>query len=170
MTPIYRGGGSIGFLAACRSGWLIARNPEQPAHCVFAQVKNNLAPPQPSLAYQVEKGESEVVSLSWLGPTDWTATQLLAGVPRNPHRRLTPRERAREFLEGFLRDGPRTSRDIWSAALPLGLTERTLERVKQELSIRSIRVCPDGQRLSYWLLPSQESPASAKRFVLDLDY
>ncbi len=169
-SPIYRGGGSIGFLAACRSGWLIARDPEQPAHCVLAQVKNNLAPPQPSLAYQVDKGESEVLSLSWLGPTDWTAAQLLAGVPRNPPRRLTPRERAREFLEGFLRDGPRTSRDIWSAALPLGLTERTLERVKQELSIRSVRVCPDGQRLSYWLLPGQELPASAKRFVVDLDY
>ena len=125
---------------------------------------------EPSLAYQVDKGESEALSLSWLGPTDWTAAQLLAGVPRNPPRRLTPRERAREFLEGFLRDGPRTSRDIWSAALPLGLTERTLERVKQELSIRSVRVCPDGQRLSYWLLPGQELPASAKRFVADLDY
>jgi putative DNA primase/helicase len=169
-SPIYRGGGSIGFLAACRSGWLIARDPEQPAQCVFAQVKNNLAPPQPSPAYQVDKGESKVLSLSWLGPTDWTAAQLLAGVSRNPPRRLTPRERAREFLEGFLRDGPRTSRDIWNAALPLGLTERTLDRVKQELSIRSVRVCPDGQRLSYWLLPGQELPASTRRFLVDLDY
>lgn len=169
-SPIYRGGGSIGLLAACRSGWLIARDPEQPAHCVLAQVKNNLAPPQPSLAYQVEKGEAEVLSLSWLGPTDWTAAQLLAGVPRNPPRRLSPRECAREFLEGFLRDGPRTSRDIWTAALPLGLTERTLERVKQELAIRSVRVYSDGQRLSYWLLPGQEVPESVRRGVLDLDY
>jgi putative DNA primase/helicase len=169
-SPIYRGGGSIGLLAACRSGWLIARDPEQPAHCVLAQVKNNLAPPQPSLAYQVEKGEAEVLSLSWLGPTEWTAAQLLAGVPRNLPRRLLPRERAREFVEGFLRDGPRTSRDIWTAALPLGLTERTLERVKHELAIRSVRVWADGQRLSYWLLPGQELPESAKRCVLDLDY
>lgn len=168
--PLYRGGGSIGFLAACRSGWLIARNPEQPDECVLAQVKNNLAPPQPSLVYQVKKSESKIVSLSWLGPTDWTAAQLLAGVPRNPPWRLTPRERASEFLEGFLRDGPRTSRDIWHAALPLGLTERTLERAKQELSIRSVRVCPDGQRMSYWLLPGQVLPESAKQFVFDLDY
>jgi hypothetical protein len=169
-APIYRGGGSIGLLAACRSGWLIARNPEQPAQCVLAQIKNNLAPPQPSLAYQVETGEAKDLSLSWLGLTDWTAAQLLAGVPRNPPRRLTPREEAREFLEGFLRDGPRTSRDIWQAALPLGLTERTLQRAKQELSIRSVRVFPDAQRLVYWLLPGQELPASVKNFVLDLDY
>jgi hypothetical protein len=169
-SPIYRGGGSIGLLAACRSGWLIARNPEQPAQCVLAQVKNNLAPPQPSLAYRVDTKESKVLSLSWLGPTDWTAAQLLAGVPRNRPRRLTPREQARDFLQGFLRDGPRTSRDIWHAALPKGLTERTLERAKQELSIRSVRVYPDGQCMSYWLLPGQELPPSVKRFVLDLDY
>ena len=169
-SPIYRGGGSIGLLAACRSGWLIARHPEQPAHCVLAQVKNNLAPPQPSLAYQVEKGEAEVLSLSWLGPTDWTAAQLLAGVARNPPRRLSPRECGREFLEGFLRDGPRTSRDIWTAALPLGLTERTLERVKQDLAVHSVRVWADGQRLSYWLLPGQEVPESVRPGVLDLDY
>ena len=168
-SPIYRGGGSIGFLAACRSGWLIARDPEQSAHCVLTQVKNNLAPPQPSLAYQVESGESEALSLSWLGPTDWTAAQLLAGTPRNPPQHLSPRECAREFLEGFLRDGPRTSRDIWNAALPLGLTERTLERVKQELAIRSVRVCPPGQRLSYWLLPGQELPKTVKGFQFDLN-
>jgi hypothetical protein len=168
-SPIYRGGGSIGLLAACRSGWLIARDPEQPAHCVLAQVKNNLAPPQSNLAYRVEKCEAEVLTLSWLGPSDWSAAQLLAGVPRNPPRRLLPRERAREFLEGFLRDGPRTSRDIWTAALPLGLTERTLERVKQELAIRSVRLWADGQHLSYWLLPGQELPKTVKGFAFDLN-
>jgi hypothetical protein len=167
-SPLYRGGGSIGLLAVCRSGWLIARNPEQPALCVLAQLKNNLAPPQPSLAYQVQSGEAGALSLAWLGPTDWTAAQLLAGVPRNPPRRLTPRERGREFLEGFLRDGPRTARDIWAAALPLGLTERTLERVKQELAIRSVRAyANDGQRHSYWLLPGQELPKNVHSFDLN---
>src|SRR5262245_50743113 len=43
---LYRGGGSIAFLGACRSGWLIARDPQAPSQCVLAQVKNNLAPPQ----------------------------------------------------------------------------------------------------------------------------
>jgi len=117
----------------------------------------------------VETGESEVLSLSWLGPTDWTAAQLLVGVPRISPRRLSPRERAREFLECFLRDGPRTSRDIWTAALPLGLTERTLERVKHELAIRSVRVWADGQRLSYWLLPGQALPKTVKGFEFDLN-
>jgi hypothetical protein len=42
---VYRGGGSTGLLGACRSGWLIARNPQQPERRVLAQVMNNLAAP-----------------------------------------------------------------------------------------------------------------------------
>jgi AAA domain len=50
---LYRGGGSIGLLAACRSGWLIGRDPHVPERRILAQVKNNLAGPQPSLAYEL---------------------------------------------------------------------------------------------------------------------
>jgi hypothetical protein len=64
LSPLYRGGGSIGLVAACRSGWLIARNPEQPAQCVLAQLKNNLAPPQPSLAYQMPAGDAAPLALT----------------------------------------------------------------------------------------------------------
>ncbi|HWG41633.1 MAG TPA: AAA family ATPase [Gemmataceae bacterium] len=167
-SPVYRGGGSIGFLAACRSGWLIARDPDQPAHCVLAQIKNNLAPPQPSLAYQVQSNESAVLSLSWLGPSDRTAAQLLAPVARSPAP-LTPRDRACAFLQSFLREGPRTSRDIWPEAQRQGLTERTLDRAKRELAIRSVRVWAEGRRISYWLLPGQELPESVKGSQLDLN-
>jgi hypothetical protein len=104
---------------------------------------------------------------SHLGIT--TSGQLLAGVPRNVPRRLSVRERVREFLEGFLRDGPRTARDIWAAALPLGFTERTLERVKQELAIRSIRAYAEGHRHSYWLLPGQELPKNVYGIEFDVN-
>jgi len=54
---VYRGGGSIGFLGMCRSGWLAARDPHVSERCVLAQVKNNLAAPQPSLAYRVDAAQ-----------------------------------------------------------------------------------------------------------------
>ena len=53
---LYRGGGSIGFLAACRSAFLFARDPDDPHRAVMAQIKNNLAPPQISLTYRVQAG------------------------------------------------------------------------------------------------------------------
>ena len=140
QSPLYRGGGSIGILAACRSAWLIARNPDLPSQCVMAQVKNNLAPPQPSLAYQIQTANAVPLSLNWLGPTEYTAAQLLAGTPLHPPRTPVPREVAGAFLDDFLMDGPRTSREIWPEALRRGLTERTVARAKQELSVRTVRV------------------------------
>lgn len=153
---VYRGGGSIGFVGACRSGWLVARDPYAPGRCVLAQVKNNLAPPQPSLAYVITPNESGPPTLSWAGPTAWTADQLLAsGAGMAP---ATRRDRACDFLAAYLADGPRTSREVWSAAREQELSRRTLERAKQELAVRSVRVYEGGKPRSYWLLKGQQLP------------
>src|SRR5439155_15801283 len=66
---LYRGAGSIGLVAVCRSAWLVAADPEAPARRVMAQVKNNLAPPQPSLAYEVRAADGAPPAVAWLGPS-----------------------------------------------------------------------------------------------------
>lgn len=152
----YRGGGSIGFLAACRSGWLIAPEPHVPHRRVLAQVKNNLAPPQPSLAYEIVAQEGAPPSLSWLGVSPLTADQLLEGAATAEYG--GPRDRAKEFLTDFLEDGARTVREIWATAEEQGVSWRTLRRAKQDLQIRSQRVRVDDQLLHYWLLRGQELP------------
>jgi hypothetical protein len=153
---LYRGSGSIAFQAACRSGWLVARDPHAPAQCVLAQVKNNLAPPQPSLAYCVQEQEKASPLLSWLGPHPLTADQLLAGTHSRPASR--PIHRARAFLRAFLARGPRTTRDIWAAARERGFTRATLDRAKGQLEIRAQWTSRDGRPVSYWLLPAQKLP------------
>jgi hypothetical protein len=156
--PLYRGGGSIAFIGACRSGFLIARDPSDPALRVLAQVKNNLAPPQPSLAYTLTPRPGEPPKLTWLGPVERTAAQLLGGaaMPRG-----VPRDRARDFLSEFLEDGPRTGQ-VWHAARERGLSQRTLARAKAELGIRSGRIYQAGEPTTYWLLQHQEVPAPGK--------
>jgi hypothetical protein len=152
---IYRGGGSIAFVGTCRSGWLIARDPCQPERCILVQMKHNLAAAQPSLAYRITTQENGPPLLSWLGTSAWTADQLLSsggGVD------ATQRDRASDFLATFLADGPRTSRDIWSAALEQDVAKRTIERAKVELDIRSMVVGSGPNRRSYWLLPGQSLP------------
>jgi hypothetical protein len=153
---IYRGGGSIGFLGVCRSGWLIARDPVQTERCVLAQVKNNLAAAQPSLAYRVTPHEPDPPTLDWLGISAWTADQLLAGGACPAP--AAQRDRARDLLAALLADGPRTSREVWAAAQGHDLSERTIERAKHELAIRSVLVGAGAARLSYWLLPGQQLP------------
>jgi AAA domain len=167
---LYRGLGSIGLVAACRSAWLAAADPRAEGHGVLAQVKNNLAPAQPSLAFEVRQAGEAGPSIAWLGPTDWTADALLAAAGARPAR-LGPREQACQFLLEALHDGPRTSRELWAEARRLGLSERTLLRAaRKELDMRLIRRCEDGKTVSYWLLPGQHlAPAAAPAEENELD-
>jgi hypothetical protein len=155
---LYRGGGSIGFMGACRSAWLLARDPNVPSRRVLAQLKNNLAAPQPSLSFSFSDPAEVAPTLTWHGRCAWDADGLLAGALRGSA--LTrPRQRARDFLVANLEDGPRTSRELWELAQEQGLSERTLDRARIELQARTQRVFVDGKVVSYWLLPGQELPA-----------
>ena len=157
QSSLYRGGGSIGFQGACRSSWLLAVEPGMPTHRVLAQVKNNDAPPQASLAYELVSTPGQPPTLNWLNssPSPWSADRLLA----EAHRSAAPRVRAREFLTLFLKDGPRSSQEIWPAARDQGLRQRTMRRAKAELGIQTKRLWSSGTLLSYWMLPGQEPPS-----------
>jgi hypothetical protein len=157
-SALYRGGGSIGIIGACRSAWLAARDPAEPERCLLAQVKNNLAPLQPTLTYVVDAPGTAKARVKWLGASPWTADQVLATAAKSaPQIRLV--ELAGEFLLEALKGGPRTSRELWPMAQARGLRARTLRRAKLALDISSVRVWADGKRLSYWMLPGQQLPA-----------
>jgi hypothetical protein len=156
---LYRGGGSIGIVGACRSAWLFAADPVVAGRRVMAPVKNNLAPDQPSLAYELPTREADPLAVVWLGQSNWSANQLLT--PQHADRPAAQRDRACDFLAEVLGQGPRTSREIWAEALKQGVAEHTLRRAKGVLEVRSVRVWADGQRLSYWLLPGQQLPQAA---------
>jgi hypothetical protein len=157
-NPLYRGLHSIGIAAVCRSVWQFAPDPSDAGRLVMAQVKNNLGPPQPSLAYALPTDPAAPLTVNWLGTTPLTARQLLAGPSRDTV--AMPRDRACAFLEELLADGPRTSREVWEAARAEGLSERTLCRAKKEVPVRSVRLRRDGALVSYWLLDGQEVPTS----------
>jgi hypothetical protein len=125
-------------------------------------VKNNLAPAQPSLAFEVVAEAGASPTLRWHGPSPWRAAQLLADEPR-PAPGMA-RERAKDFLSAFLKGGPRTSHEVWAAVQAEGLSERTLNRAKEDLSIRSERVRNGGAQLSYWLLENQYLPGEDVEF------
>jgi hypothetical protein len=168
---LYRGGGSIGLLAACRSAWLIVEDPENSANRVLAQIKNNVGPPQPSLGYSILAGPEQTPTIAWLpGFRPFEADDLLARLGSS-RAFSSPFARASNFLKDFLRDGPKTSREIWTAAGEFDLSKRTLKRAKKKLQIRSQRVRLDERSVSYWLLKDQELPAkfSSSSVVPDLE-
>jgi putative DNA primase/helicase len=158
----YRGGGSIGFQGVCRSSWLLGRDPQEVGGLVLAQVKNNLAPLQSSLALRVAQPETAGVgeagrTLIWGGPSSWSADQLLAGPPsRGP--RAVETDRACRFLEKLLEDGPKSTTEIWEQAKAEGLSERTLRRAKELLRLRSQRAGNGHGHRAYWHFKHQSLP------------
>ena len=152
---LYRGGGSIAFVAACRLAWLAAHDPRAEGRFVLAQQKNNYAPLQPSLAYALPEDSARV---SWLGPSTWAATDL------GRTRRRPQLQRALAFLKTLLAAGPRTSQDVWGAIKDQGFSKGTLRRAKAELEITCNRIVKDRVPITYWLLPHQELPPELKEF------
>jgi len=157
-VAIYRGMGSIGFAACCRSIWLVGSDPQDPTCSILAHVKSSLAARPPSLAYSLPPPGTPTPTVTWLGSSELTADQLLGGPAKAPP--LSAVDRAREFLATVLEAAPLTLGDVWAAAQEHNLTQRTLQRAKQELGIRSVRVYLGRGPLSYWLLPGQELPDS----------
>jgi putative DNA primase/helicase len=140
---LYRGGGSIAFVAACRLGWLAGRDPHVEGRFVLAQTKNNYAPPQPSLCYRIADGPR----IEWEGPSPWNANDLTSRPRARP-----ARQRAYDFLRTFLANGPRLSREVWDASQALGIAQSTLERAKDDLHVHCQILPGKGKAFTYWRL------------------
>ena len=148
---LYRGLGSIAFMAACRFAMLVARDPKRPKQCVLAQVRHSMAKPQPSLRYRIQSSTGEAPKIEWLGTSPVSSDELLAGASKGGRR-----DQAAAFLEHSLAAGPRRARDIWAAAKKARLAFRTVQRAKRDLGVRCQRVSCNGRPVSYWLLDDQE--------------
>jgi len=154
---VYRGLGAIGLVGVCRSAWLVAEEEAGSSRRVLAQVKNNLAPRQPSLAFEMVPSASGEATLSWLGPVELTADDLL-GQGQRRGRRPKERQAAAAFLARVLADGPVAVPELWKQARAEGLPATTLRRARKDLDIRVSRATVDGHVLRYWMFPEHERP------------
>ena len=154
---VYRGAGSIGIIASARTGLLAAVHPTDHDRRVLAVTKSNVAGPVPSLGYRVRDGVAGGAPV-----VEWTGS---ADVDVNALGRLTeelrPRDRAAEWLRGELAGGPRRSSEIVTAAVAARIPERTLERAKSDVGVRSVQTRTDGVTEWYWYDPSAPWPADA---------
>jgi putative DNA primase/helicase len=110
---IYRGGGSIGFIAAARAAYLVGHNPEDETQRVLAAVKNNLASNVPSLVYEVISDPTYgVARVQWHGALAANAQELLDGA--------SPDSEGRADVQDFLRHICATESYKWADILKIG--------------------------------------------------
>jgi hypothetical protein len=164
--------GSIAFVAAARTAFTVVEDPGEEGRRLLLQIKNNIAPPQPGLAFRLEQREvapgvigsavmwDETVSVSV------TADEALAGV----NHQSSAKEDAVEFLRDLLCGGPMAVRDIERHAVEAAMLEegkpigqaKPFRLARQVLEIKPRRSGGLGGDGSWvWELPDEAKMPSA---------
>lgn len=134
LKPIYRGLGSIDFVASARSVLLAGEDPDSPQNRGFVHIKSNLAPKGQAIGYELRDG-----NFYWLEHTELTQEKILGTSNEDESH---PLNEAKELIQNALLPGPVTAKDIFSEAKAKCISERTLNRAKKELGVEAYR---DGQ-------------------------
>lgn len=131
---LYRGGGSIGIMAATRSALLVGQSPDDENLRVLCHTKSNLGQIAPSLLFEPMTTPDGVVRVEWRGSCEYTSDDLLA----QKTCKTTKLDEAMDFLMDILNDGPVPQQQIKDALVD-GLSWRTVERAKTTLGVESVR-------------------------------
>lgn len=149
---VYRGGGSIGIIAAARSGLAVAKDPDDEKRRILVPSKSNLSARVSALTYRLEAvgAAGDVVRVVWEGESSYTAEDLLQEVSAQVGQTAT--DRAFVWLLDILGKGPRSAKAIETAGAQQGFSRPVLRHARERLRIRP-RQSRDGW---YWELAADE--------------
>jgi hypothetical protein len=139
---IYRAMGSLAFVAAARSAWVVARDPQEPDRHLLLHAKSNLQAKSPGLAYRfAAESRDAVATIAWeADPVTQTLDEVMTGGQLNLavqeyrngesfadtwlHEQLTggPRDR-NEFFEFLSRPDNISDPQVYRAAARLGVVK-----------------------------------------------
>lgn len=158
-NALYRGGGSIAFVAAARCGMLLAADPEDQDRRILASSKSNLAAPPASLAFRLEAvAGTDVAAVRWeAGSVAYTADELLRS--HLDEGEAEEREDAAAWLRDVLAGGPLPAGEVLAAGRRAGHSERTLKRAKKAAGVRSEKSGFGGGGEWRWALATESDDA-----------
>jgi hypothetical protein len=151
-NALYRGGGSIGIIAAARAGMIVTKHPTDPQLRALGEHKHNLAPEPPPLAYRLVADELYDCSrIEWCGEIDSSADQLLAQHSQRDDVSSSVLEDRCRVLRQILGDGDEHKvQEIKEDVKQLGLTIRAFDDAKATLHVRSIKHGKPGDDEQFW--------------------
>jgi putative DNA primase/helicase len=153
QSALNRFAGSIAFVAAARSAYLIIEDSDDENRRLFLQAKNNLGPKGKGLAFRVEQrlipGDILASNISW--DTDHVTASvdeaLIASETRSGGESRSGKDEAADFLRSVLSNGPVAVADIEAEARAAGLLgkespigqNKTFREARKELGVVSSR-------------------------------
>ena len=151
-NKIYRGGGSIGIIAAARSALLVTPHSHSPGLRVLSTIKTNLSTPPTPLLFGVERvdyhdADEGMPQIVWHGEQSEAAGRA-ATVPE----KVSALEDAKEFLRESLGRRPQKSTQVYRDAHDSKISIATLLRAKTALNIKAVRDGFGDEGAWFWKL------------------
>ena len=151
-NKMYRGGGSIGIIAAVRSSLLVAPDSHDSSLRVLSSNKANLSASSTPLLFGVERvdyegSEEGMPQIVWHGEQSQAAGRA-ATVPE----KASALEDAKEFLRESLGRGPQKSTQVYRDAHDSKISIATLLRAKTVLNIKAVRDGFGDEGAWFWRL------------------
>lgn len=146
---IYRGGGSIGWVAASRQVLVVGVNPDDDKKRVLAVAKTNRSKKADSLVFMlnpqpwmVDGVQDEVCRVEWCGVSPYDADTLV-NQPQTPEAKekkeeeISTLEEACEWLKDFLKDGPvAVSKCKSEGKKECGASSSTMQRARRKINAK----------------------------------
>jgi hypothetical protein len=133
-VALYRGGGSIGILGACRSALIVGRHPDQQGVMVVASNKSNLGPRPRSLTYTIDP-VGDVARIAWGAETDLLAHDILAHP--DPGGGSGKVDRCADLIRATLAGGPMPVRELTELCEAAGYSPGTVKRARQRAGVQA---------------------------------
>jgi hypothetical protein len=153
--------GSIAYVGACRANFAFVRDPCDAKKILMCDNGCNLADTPPTLAFTIaDRGDGPCVE--WLDdPVETTIEEALAAQMKAEMQIKSgsddsgARKEAASWLKEMLTNEPLEAKEISEAAKACMISWRTLERVKQDLGIKSHREGFGKDAKWFWRLPDE---------------
>jgi hypothetical protein len=155
---MYRAMGSLAFVAAARSVWVVTKDKQNPTNRLVLPLKNNLGPDQQGLAYRVVEVNGQPV-LAWdPNPVTTTADEALAPEPTaGKGARQAKHQEVENWLHGMLENGPQTADEVRDRAKAAGYSDYNLKTAKNALGVVPYKEGFGRTGVWIWSLPGYES-------------
>ena len=150
-SALRRGTGAMALIGAARTAFLTGSHPTDPDLRLLAPTKNNLAALPPTLAFRIDTGPAGHPLVRWEEAPQPLAADDILLQPAREH--PTTLAAATDFLQDALARGPLTCETIHRLARAHAIADRTLDRAKAELKIKSTCQREHDANVWYWSLP-----------------
>jgi replicative DNA helicase len=137
-SALYRGGGSISFIAAARAAWVVGRDPRVADQFVLAMNKCNIARHPRAINYRIETA-GPTSHIQWQAECDHRPSDIL--LPRHIGEKLA---QAEQIVREELAHGPQPEADVRRACREAGLGDASYRAARSNLRVKCTKSAFSG--------------------------